>query len=579
MRFLKQCLLPALMVAAFSTPALAAREFTPQSGLWMIPSENNGQPGRGFSLDVQGNTAFLQVFNYEKSGAATFHTAVGQLDAAASMTVPLLRFKDGRYLGGPTQDAVEDGSAGDVTVTFSDGLNGTIQFPGEAVQPIARFLVPEKQPFWWTQVSESPPSSRNGTREMVLTATSANGARYAWQASLHLHDTQDKFQLSFYPTQPYLNTSSSEPPATLECQIEQSTQTVDCVPARTNVSGETSVDALAIQRMRFQFVGRDVVGFIQPAADRTSRLVVNGMTFSSRSSLQIKGLLEFTSKTYGVFDLMADACILSCLTMGDSHITILPTSGAWIIEAESQGTPGRGVFLDVQDETVIVQTSDYLPSGDATFHMGAGKLKSSATWAGDTTATMPLFRYGGGRYFGGPPLTGREEARAGDLTLAFSPQYGTEFTDFGTGDVGLPGESVQRIRRLQFEPHSVSMENMLGEYLTIWDKWEGTLQREERWVRLTRVDGDVAKNDDGTVQCKRNDSGQSGNYKMLCLWNESADAKYDPMKWWRRAEMEIHPFLREVAHSKPVLRTRDRHGNWLGLGAVSLPGLAIPQDQ
>ena len=99
-------LIPALALCC-ALPTWAAREFTPQAGLWMIPSENNGQPGRGFSLDVQGNTAFLQVFNYEKSGAATFHTAVGKLDDAASMTVPLLRFKGGRYFGGPAQIGVK----------------------------------------------------------------------------------------------------------------------------------------------------------------------------------------------------------------------------------------------------------------------------------------------------------------------------------------------------------------------------------------------------------------------------------------------------------------------------------------
>ena len=124
-------LIPALALCC-ALPAVAAREFTPQAGLWMIPSENNGQPGRGFSLDVQGNTAFLQVFNYEKNGAATFHTAVGQLDDSAAMTVPLLRFKGGRSFGGPVQDAVADGTAGDVTVKFVDGLNGTVQFPGES---------------------------------------------------------------------------------------------------------------------------------------------------------------------------------------------------------------------------------------------------------------------------------------------------------------------------------------------------------------------------------------------------------------------------------------------------------------
>ncbi len=64
MRFTNRCLLPALALACLSMPAMAAREFTPQAGLWMIAAERNGEPGRGFSLDVQGNTVFMQVFNY-----------------------------------------------------------------------------------------------------------------------------------------------------------------------------------------------------------------------------------------------------------------------------------------------------------------------------------------------------------------------------------------------------------------------------------------------------------------------------------------------------------------------------------
>ncbi|MPM05476.1 hypothetical protein SDC9_51766 [bioreactor metagenome] len=578
MQFNWHTLVPAIALCC-SLPAWSAREFTPQAGLWMIPAENNGQPGRGFSLDVQGNTAFLQVFNYEKSGAATFHTAAGQLDDSASMTVPLLRFKGGRSFGGPAQDAVEDGNAGQVTVKFTDGLNGTIQFPGETIQPIARFLINEKLPFWWTQISDSPPSGTNGGRGMMLFASGADGARYSWGAWLSKDAEDLPYRLTFDRTRSSRTANVNEAPSPLDCTLEPSTQVFDCIPAKTtDPSADASANALQIHRLRLRFLGRDVVGEIQPEVDQSSRLVLNGTTFSSSSQRTIKGLLERSSRTYSVLSLLPEDCIMSCVTMGDTHVTLLPTSGAWVIEAEKNGNPGRGIFLDVQDETIVVQTSDYLATGESTFHMGAGLLNGSNTLHGDTTTAMSLQRYAGGRHFGGPAQTGHEAANAGELKLSFSPMIGKEYTDFAVGEVTLPGESAQRIRRLQFEPDSLGMENMLGEYLVEWDTWEGILGKEERWVRLTRVEGQYAKNDDGTVQCARSPFGVAEQYRMLCVWNLEPDAKFDLMKWWRRGEVTIHPFNREKDLVPYTPRTRDRHGNWLGLGAVNLPGLAIPAN-
>ena len=572
MRFAKPYLLPALALACLSMPAHAAREFTPQAGLWMIAAERNGEPGRGFSLDVQGNTVFMQVFNYEKSGAATFHTAVGKLGEAASMTVPLLRFKGGRYFGGPAQIGVEDGSAGNVTVKFANGLAGTIRFPGEGEQPIARFLIPEKLPFWWTQLSDSPPSDKKGRRQMNLIATDSSGALHTWFATLSKEADDLPFKLTFESMQTAYYTSVRQASRALECSMELSTQVLDCVPAQTTDAAANggSADALQIRRMRLRFLGYDIVGEIQPEANPSNRLVLNGTTIGSYSQRLINQRIEESRKTYSWFDLMPEPCIMSCIREGQKHITVLPTSGAWVLDAERTGKPGRGVFLDVQDDTVIVQTSDYLANGEPTFHLGTSSLQGSLKLRGDTTSAMSMFRYAGGRHFGSPAQSAKEVANAGELKLSFTPQTNNVYTDFATGDVRLPGEGSQRIKRLQFEPVSLDMEGMLGEYL---DTWRKNLAQEERWFRLTRVEGAVAKNDDGTVQCKRDSSDPRPN-GMNCVWSLSPDAASTAENEWGRASLSIHPFHRET--SGTTLRTRDRHGNWLGLGKVSLPGLAIP---
>jgi hypothetical protein len=54
-----------------TTPIWAARDFTPQTGSWVVSSELNGKPGRGLAIDVQGNTFFMQVFGYEAEDVGT----------------------------------------------------------------------------------------------------------------------------------------------------------------------------------------------------------------------------------------------------------------------------------------------------------------------------------------------------------------------------------------------------------------------------------------------------------------------------------------------------------------------------
>ena len=566
-------LIPALALCC-ALPAIAAREFTPQAGLWMIPSENNGQPGRGFSLDVQGNTAFLQVFNYEKSGAATFHTAVGQLDDAAAMTVPLLRFKGGRFLGGPAQDAVEDGTAGNVTVKFTDGLNGTVQFPGESEQAIARFLVNEKQPFWWTQLSDDPPSGKEGSRLMRWTATTQSGTRYVWIATLGT-DAGGVFPLGL--ESPFDWGSAVR---RFDCRMQAATQVFDCLPTANSTNPEAPNLPLEAQRLRFRVVGRDVVGEIQPAWDPAQRMTLTGWndgSFSCNASWCNDASVR-SARIYASFRPFEDVCITGyCTGYGYGHITLLPSSGAWMIVDENTGRPGRGVFLDVQEDSVIVQTSDYLESGEPTFHMGAGTLKSSKSISEDTTSSFPLVRYAGGRFFGGPAQSGKEVVDAGSLQLAISSEFPSNtLTDFASGRITLPGEATQSIHRLSLEPAAATgIDHMLGEYWVEW-QMEQPMRREMHWLRLSKVDGLIAKNDDGTIQCRQRDA--TYRYRMTCFWNDKPNVALDNMFDLKGyVDVDVNPFNRSGGNDSPsLLYTRDRHGNWLGLGAVKLPGLAIP---
>ncbi|MBF5005190.1 hypothetical protein [Diaphorobacter caeni] len=562
-------LIPALLAVFCAVPALAAREFTPQSGLWMIPSENNGQPGRGFSLDVQGNTAFLQVFNYEKSGAATFHTAVGQLDDAGSMTVPLLRFKNGRYLGGPPQVASEDGTPGNVSVRFTDGLNGTIQFPGESQQPIARFVVPEALPYWWSKPAAAPEIKAGGIRDMSWISRTSSGTQILWRSSLsNLADGSLSLQLSrvnerdLYPT-----------PHTFDCRLEEETQVVDCL-AQTSTNEATT--GVIVDRVRFRTLGRDIVGFMRPTSNHGERWLLNGFNEGSTrytcTTEPCSYLNNITTWAYSSSAFPGGACIPEMCNFTYS-LMVLPSNGAWIIDDESNGQPGRGVFLDVQENTAIIQTSDYLQSGEPTFHMGAGSLRASPNGISETTAEMPLIRYQGGRHFGGPAQSGSEAANAGTLQLMISPLKDSDSTDFATGSIRLSTESAKPMHRLRFEASSNLLADKLGEYFIRWKTAGGYIQR---WERLTRLEDIFATNDDGTVKCYVSTPSEPDG--LRCAWLPSPNIS---QAWLGSASLTISPFQRKTNPNAPdmLYRTRDQHGNWLGLGAVDLPGLAIPQDQ
>ncbi|MFC3216590.1 hypothetical protein [Comamonas sp. JC664] len=76
----------------------AERSFTPQAGTWVVTSEVNGKPGRGLAIDVQEDTFFMQVYNYQANGEATFHTALGVMQGN-TVTAPLTYYAGGRYFG------------------------------------------------------------------------------------------------------------------------------------------------------------------------------------------------------------------------------------------------------------------------------------------------------------------------------------------------------------------------------------------------------------------------------------------------------------------------------------------------
>ena len=116
----------------------AAHAFAPQAGSWVIPSEINGQPGRGFVVDVQNGLFGMQMYGYQSNGQPTFYLAVGPLVNNA-VTAPMYSYVGGRYLGSGPRSGTTSGSPGNVSVRFTSSTAGFITLPGEPEVAFSRY--------------------------------------------------------------------------------------------------------------------------------------------------------------------------------------------------------------------------------------------------------------------------------------------------------------------------------------------------------------------------------------------------------------------------------------------------------
>ncbi len=113
-----------------------------------------------------------------------------------------------------------------------------------------------------------------------------------------------------------------------------------------------------------------------------------------------------------------------------------PQGGNWVITAELNGKPGRGMGIDVQNGKFVMQVYNYTSSGAPTFHIAIGTMDGNKVVA-------PLTTYQGGRFFGSGPLDGQEAGNAGNVEVVFSSRT--------TGSIKFPGEEAKAIERFDYE--------------------------------------------------------------------------------------------------------------------------------
>lgn len=125
------------------------RNSLPEAGTWIVTKEVTGKAGRGISLDIQKPTnakhmLFMPIYNYDSKGNATFHLGMevhspSVIPKPETPSIKLMTYKNGRYLGGPAKDAVEDTYTGPAEITFATTATGLIQFPHEDSINIQRY--------------------------------------------------------------------------------------------------------------------------------------------------------------------------------------------------------------------------------------------------------------------------------------------------------------------------------------------------------------------------------------------------------------------------------------------------------
>lgn len=126
----------ALGIVAFAISA-STWAFMPANGIWQIDSETNGQPGRGFTLDIENEVMFFTYYGYRSDGSNLFYVAAGPI-VNNTFTGDLLNVQGGTSLGATYQPATLATSPGKVTLSFTSGKHGTMTLPGESPKAISK---------------------------------------------------------------------------------------------------------------------------------------------------------------------------------------------------------------------------------------------------------------------------------------------------------------------------------------------------------------------------------------------------------------------------------------------------------
>lgn len=114
----------------------SAHAIQPESGWWWNPQES----GRGFVMEVQNGTMFFAGYLYASDGSSEWYVAQGPYNHSSSrFQGDLLLFRGGQCMLCTYRAPTLAPSPGQLTVTFSSPVAGTLTWPGGTI-PITRSI-------------------------------------------------------------------------------------------------------------------------------------------------------------------------------------------------------------------------------------------------------------------------------------------------------------------------------------------------------------------------------------------------------------------------------------------------------
>ena len=253
-----------------------------------------------------------------------------------------------------------------------------------------------------------------------------------------------------------------------------------------------------------------------------------------------------------------------------------PVSGTWIINSELNGKPGRGLAIDVQNGTVVMQVYGYESNGAPTFYMGTSTSYTGAnTVTAPRVAVIPLKQYQGGRYLGSGDRSGTELKSLGNATLTFATAT--------TGTITLPGESPVAMSRFDFSGYNhADAQSLLGEWVFAFIANSGsTVASRADDVVLSKIPGvknswgaGTVTSSDGLVDCEQDISGNNPGRTQCSFYDgatSSAKLLYSYVFTWSLNQGEGNAWDAKGNYVGPVWvqRVMDKTGGYTGLSRAA----------
>lgn len=128
-------LVASALLFALADSASALTIGGPTQGLWWNPAES----GRGYEIDLQGDTMIVTTYVYEQSGDPIWYLSSGTYDhTTGTFQSAYDIFANGQCFGCPYVAPTHTGDAGPITITFHTNQTATLTYSGGSTE-ISKF--------------------------------------------------------------------------------------------------------------------------------------------------------------------------------------------------------------------------------------------------------------------------------------------------------------------------------------------------------------------------------------------------------------------------------------------------------